>query len=70
MGFSCPLNFIGGLPEDLTRGLLVGNLLVGGLGVVAIVTVVFNSNDVIILYDNSNDNYIVYNNTSNSNSSV
>ena len=31
--FSCPLNFIGSLPESLTRGLLVGKLLVGGLGV-------------------------------------
>ena len=30
--FSCPLNFIGGLPESLTPGLLVGKLLVG-LGV-------------------------------------
>ena len=31
--FSCPLNLIGGLPERLTQGLLVGKLLVGGLGV-------------------------------------
>ena len=27
------INFIGGLPEDLTQELLVGKLLVGGLGV-------------------------------------
>ena len=31
--FSCPLNFIGGLPESLTQGPLVGKLLIGGLGV-------------------------------------
>ena len=31
--FSCPLKFIGSLPESLTQGLLVGKLLVGGLGV-------------------------------------
>ena len=31
--FSCPLNFVGSLPESLTQGLLVGKLLVGGLGV-------------------------------------
>ena len=31
--FSCPYNFIGSLPESLTQGLLVGQLLVGGLGV-------------------------------------
>ena len=31
--FSCPLNFMGDLPESLTRGLLVGKLLVGGLSV-------------------------------------
>ena len=31
--FSCPYNFTGNLPEDLTQGLLVGKLLVGGLGV-------------------------------------
>ena len=31
--FSCPYNFIGSLPESSTRGLLVGKLLVGGLGV-------------------------------------
>ena len=31
--FSCPYDFIGGLPESLTQGLLVGKLLVGGLGV-------------------------------------
>ena len=30
---SCPYNFIGSLPESSTRGLLVGKLLVGGLGV-------------------------------------
>ena len=28
---------IGSLPESLTRGLLVGNLLVGGLGVLVII---------------------------------
>ena len=28
--FSCPLKFIGSLPEGSTRGLLVGKLLVGG----------------------------------------
>ena len=27
------INFIGGLPESLTQGLLVRKLLVGGLGV-------------------------------------
>ena len=27
------IDFIGGLPEDLTQELLVGKLLVGGLGV-------------------------------------
>ena len=31
--FSCPFNFIGSLPESSARGLLVGKLLVGGLGV-------------------------------------
>ena len=31
--FSCPLNFIGSLPESLTQGLLIGKLLTGGLGV-------------------------------------
>ena len=31
--FSCPLNFIGSLPESLTQGLLIGKLLIGGLGV-------------------------------------
>ena len=31
--FSCPYDFIGGLPENLTQGLLIGKLLVGGLGV-------------------------------------
>ena len=31
--FSCPYNFIGGLPESFTQGLLAGKLLVGGLGV-------------------------------------
>ena len=31
--FLCPLNLIGGLPESLTQGLLVGKLLVGGPGV-------------------------------------
>ena len=31
--FSCPYNCIGCLPESSTRGLLVGRLLVGGLGV-------------------------------------
>ena len=31
--FSCTYNFIGGLPESLAQGLLVGKLLVGGLGV-------------------------------------
>ena len=30
---SCPLNLIGSLRESSTRGLLVGKLLVGGLGV-------------------------------------
>ena len=30
---SCPLSFIGSLPESLTRELLIGKLLVGGLGV-------------------------------------
>ena len=29
MEFSCPLNFIGGLPESLTQGLLIGTLLIG-----------------------------------------
>ena len=28
------MNFIGGLPESSTQGLLIGKLLVGGLGVV------------------------------------
>ena len=36
--FSCPLNCIGGLPESLTQGLLVGKLLIGGLGVLLLVT--------------------------------
>ena len=31
--FSCPSNSIGSLSESLTRGLLVGKLFVGGLGV-------------------------------------
>ena len=31
--FSCPFNFIRGLPESLTQGLLIGKLLTGGLGV-------------------------------------
>ena len=31
--FSCPYNCIGSLPESLTQGLLIGQLLVGGLGV-------------------------------------
>ena len=30
---SCPLNFIGCLPESLIQGFFVGKLLVGGLGV-------------------------------------
>ena len=31
--FSCPFNFIGGLPESLTPGLVVGQLLIGRLAV-------------------------------------
>ena len=36
--FPCPYNLIGGLPESLTQGLLVGKLLVGGLGVAQLLT--------------------------------
>ena len=35
-------NFIGGLPESSTQGLLVGKLLVGGLGVLASQNVLSN----------------------------
>ena len=37
--FTCPLNFIGGLPESLTQGLLIGKLLVCGLGVLLLLLV-------------------------------
>ena len=30
--FSCPMNFIGSLPESSTQGLSIGKLLIGGLG--------------------------------------
>ena len=49
---SCPLNFIGSLPESLTQGLLVGKLLVGGLGVFAY-----------LHCDNNNENDNSYNDT-------
>ena len=34
------MNLIGGLPESLTQGLLVGKLLVGGLGVSVTTTII------------------------------
>ena len=46
--FSCPLKFIGSLPESLTQGLLVGKFLVGGLGVVRLDASTWNRNRVIV----------------------
>ena len=37
--FSCPLNLIGSLPESLTQGLLIGQVLIGGLGVLITILV-------------------------------
>ena len=36
--FECPYNFIGSLPESLTQGLLVGKHLIGGLGVMKLLS--------------------------------
>ena len=47
--FSCPLNFIRSLPESLTQGLLVGQLLIGGLGVSIIIVISRKTTTTIIM---------------------
>ena len=39
------VEFVGGLPESLTQGLLVGQLLVGGLGVATHITNILPKHD-------------------------